>query len=190
MAMRIHFTGGPGSGKTTAAKLLAARLGVSHYDWDTVAIAFDKTLPRPLDPERLLGRMDEKVAEVIAEESWISDGSYLGWASPLFDAADLVVRMDVPWRVASYRILSRHIKADLARNNRFPGWRALYRFWRWSGRYYNDRNPSGLNIWGTPESRSTLLEFLQPYMHKTVVCRTSADVKALAHRLQNEPSRR
>jgi hypothetical protein len=125
------------------------------------------------------GPVAAKLPGIAAEPAWVSEGAYLGWATPLFDAAGLIVCMDVPWRVASYRILMRHLKADLSRSNRFPGWRRLYRFWRWCGAYYGDRNPHRLNDYGVPSTRSLAAELLRPYAAKLVVCRTNADVAAL-----------
>lgn len=85
----------------------------------------------------------------------------------------------MPWRVASYRIISRHIKATLAGNNRWPGWRRLYSFWRWSGRYYGNQNASGLNEWGVPETKRTAASLLAPYADKLTVCRSNREIEAL-----------
>ena len=108
----------------------------------------------------------------------------MGWAMPLFEHAELVVWTDVPWRVASYRILARHLKAELSRSNRFPGWRALYEFWRWSARFYSDRNPHRLNSYGAPHTRTYALEQLAMYRDKTTICRTNGDIEALLDRLR------
>lgn len=57
----------------------------------------------------------------MAKDTWIARGAYLDWVEPLLLEADLVVWLDVPWRVASYRIIFRHVRATTARKNRFPG---------------------------------------------------------------------
>ncbi len=110
-------------------------------------------------------------------DGWVSEGAYFAWAEPLFRSADLVIWLDVPWRTASYRIVSRHIKATIARNNRWPGWRRLYRFWRWSSAYYHDRTDPGLNDYGNPNTRQTVVQLLDPYKEKLAVCRTGRDIK-------------
>jgi hypothetical protein len=93
-------------------------------------------MPRPVEVE---------CDRLAAEDQWLSEGSFVGGNETVFRRADLIVWIDVLWRVASYRILSRHVKLSLARKNRFPGLLQLYRFWRWSSRYYANRNPAGLN---------------------------------------------
>ncbi len=128
------------------------------------------------DPLELIYR--EVTARVINMDAWIVDGAYLEWTEPLLRQAEIIVWMDVPWRVASYRILSRHIKATIARNNPFPGWRQLYRFWLWSRRYYKDRNPPGIT-WGVPHTRGTAIEHLAPYKNKLVVCHNQKDAELL-----------
>jgi hypothetical protein len=59
----------------------------------------------------------------------------------------------------------------------------LVRFWRWSRRYYANRNPHGVNGFGTPETIAFHEEALQAYSDKLVVCRTKAEIEALEQRL-------
>lgn len=71
----------------------------------------------------------------------------------------------------------------LSGENRFPGWMRLYRFWRWSGRYYGNRNPHGVNGFGTPETIAFHEEALRDYAEKLITCRTREDIEALETRL-------
>jgi adenylate kinase family enzyme len=169
---RVFITGGPASGKTTLSRRIAVALGAPVYDLD--GILLDLTA----SGERLEANPDD-VAGIIARDSWVAEGTYLGWTEPLLLHAELIVWMDISWRKAAYRIVSRHIKSTVAENNRFPGWRRLYRFWRWSGRYYQERNAPGLDEWGVPNTRSTLLRILEPHSNKLLVCRTDRDVESL-----------
>ena len=175
---KVFITGGPASGKTTLSLRVAAALNVPIYDLD--GILLDLTA----SGERLEANSDD-VASIIARDAWVAEGSYLGWTEPLLLDAELIVWMDVSWRVAAWRIVSRHLKATIARNNRFPGWRRLYRFWRWSRRYYRERNAPGLNEWGNPNTRSTAMRLLEPHGNKLLVCRTASDVKSLLARISS-----
>jgi hypothetical protein len=92
--------------------------------------------------------------------------------------------MDTTWPVAAYRIVLRHAKAELSRDNRFPGWLRMYRFCRYAVRYYRGRNRPGLNDYGVPRNNYHLYECLQDHESKLVVCRGNADIDALARRVQ------
>ena len=174
---KIFITGGPASGKTTLSRRLAALLDVPAYELDGLLLGGEAgAVPFEVASNRVVSRITDV-------DTWVVEGAYLGWVAPLLRQADLVVWMDVPWRVASYRIVSRHVKATAARNNRFPGWRNLYRFWRWSGRHYKDQNPPGLNSWGVPDTRATAVEYLAPYEEKIVACRTKKGVEQLLARI-------
>ena len=169
---KVHITGGPACGKTRLANHIASITGAPHYEWDMIALDIE-ALGKPF------ASIAEELPRIFATDAWVSEGAYMGWAEPLFEKAELVISLDVPWRVASYRILSRHVKASISGTNRFPGWRRLYRFWRWSSRFYNDSNPPGFNDFGVPDSKSMAASMLQRYRDKLVVCRTRTDIEEL-----------
>jgi adenylate kinase family enzyme len=126
---KVHITGGPGSGKTTLSWQIAASLNAPHYELDKIVYPTHATAPTSATAEAVADWVVE-AQHIAMSESWVSEGAYSAWAEPLFQNAELVVWLDIPWRTASYRIVSRHIKASIARNNRWSGWRRLYRFWR------------------------------------------------------------
>ena len=193
---RIHITGGAGAGKTRLARRLATMLGAPVYDQDGEALAVLRRLSAEdgidywVDPSPIMGQLlaevGAKMAAFAAQESWVSEGSSLTGAEVLFEGADIVVMLDCAWAVAAYRIVLRHAKAELAGNNRFPGWRQLYRFCRYSVRYYRGANPPGLNDYGVPRNNYHLYEQVKAYESKLVVCRTNREVEALIRRLAEE----
>ncbi len=173
---RVHVTGGPGSGKTTVARRIAEAIGAPVYDLDVLITDFEARRPRSTDI------VAEIVTDIVKQPLWVSEGAEMGWAAPFFEAADVVVWLDVPWRVAGYRILVRHLKAELARNNRHPGWGRLLSFWRWSRRYYEDRNQPRINSYGVPETRAYTKQLLEDHQEKLLVCRTNEEIEALLSR--------
>jgi adenylate kinase family enzyme len=168
---RIHITGGPGSGKTTAGRGIASKLNLPFHELDQILIGMNWDMARAVD---------ENTAGAIADQdAWLTEGAYFGWAQPLLDRAALVVLLDPPWRVASYRIITRYFKAELSRNNQHHGLRRLKDFWAWSRRYYRDTNRHTLNDEGVPRTRARALEELSPYREKLRICRSKRDVDRL-----------
>jgi cytidylate kinase len=166
-ARRVHVTGGPGSGKTHLARRLAAARSIPVHDLDALMLGAGDRF------DRLSG--DGMVAELTGLPEWVSDGVYFGWASPFLERADLVVWLDIPPHVALYRMVARHVRLEVTRRNRFPGWRRFYRFWRWAARYYAERNEPGIDHLGIPNTRSTVETALAPYADKLVVCRSNRE---------------
>src|SRR5205823_4693127 len=143
---RLHTTGGPGSGKPTAGRRIATELHLPFHELDQILIDMGWDMARAVE---------ENTADAIATgDAWLSEGAYFGWAQPLVDRAELVVLLDLPWRVASYRIITRYFKAELARSNQHHGLRRLKSFWTWSRRYYRDTNAPTLNSEGVPRTRA------------------------------------
>ncbi len=151
---RIFVTGGPASGKTTVARRLGPALDLPVFELDTMLLDADA---RGVPFEKAY---NDVISNILATEAWVAEGAYLEWAEPLLRRAELILRMEVSWRKASYRIISRHIKASVTRTNRFPGWGRLYRFWRWSYRYYMNQNRPGFGPWGVADTEATAVDTL------------------------------
>lgn len=184
---RIHITGGPGTGKTTLAAQLNRELGYEVFDQDAQSLAHIARLGAAFSHDQLAIDLILEATEKANEEAWISEGANLLVTRPFFERAEIIIVMYTSWRIASFRILTRHLKASLARNNRFPGLLDLYRFWRWSSHFYSNRNQAGLNIWGTPETLESMEAELRPYAAKLHRCYDKADIEALVRRLTTAP---
>jgi adenylate kinase family enzyme len=97
---RVSVVGNSGSGKTTFAAQLAARLGVPHVEFD--AIYWGPNWSH-LDAETLQAR----VREATAAEAWVCDGNYSAVRPIVLERADTVVWLDLPLRTCLARTLRR-----------------------------------------------------------------------------------
>lgn len=176
---RIHIIGGTGSGKTTLARKIGTRLGIPFYDLDEVGYEGGFGAPRPLDVR--LATLER----IASQPTWVTEGGFILWIDELLRTADTIVWLDLPWRVRRWRVILRHIKADLARNNRHAGYVNLYRFYMTSRTY--ESNPTIYTLQppdiGDYSSRATVSHYLQQYKSKVVHCRTVADVAAFENPL-------
>ncbi|MGM9321559.1 adenylate kinase [Deinococcus aquaticus] len=117
---RIIVIGTTGSGKTTFARALAARLGVPHGEQDAWnhGPGWQET-PLPL--------FRAQVAAFTAADSWVMDGNYskardLGWAR-----ADTLVWLDYPAPVVFWRVLTRTVRRVATRQELWNGNRETLR---------------------------------------------------------------
>jgi hypothetical protein len=171
---RIHITGGPGSGKTTLARQVAARLQAPWYELDQVGYEGGAGRERPMEV-----RLAD-VRQIANQSAWVTEGIFLVWTDELFKAADRVVWLDLPWRLVGWRILMRHVMAELRGNNRHSGWLKLYRFLQWSRLYYMrpGHTQDGAPGVDTGENRAMTEQYLTAFKDKLVRCTSRAEVKA------------
>ena len=132
--VRIHILGAAGSGTTTVGAELAARLGLSHVDADTLFwIPTDPpfTTRRQADDRRALLLQRLPVAG-----HWVFSGSALRWATPLEPFYDLIVFLRLDPTIRMERVRQREIArygarieagGDMARASiEFLEWAASY----------------------------------------------------------------
>ncbi|MEX2247589.1 MAG: hypothetical protein WEC75_12995 [Dehalococcoidia bacterium] len=168
--MKLHIIGMAGSGKTTLARWAAAEFGIPAHDLDYVVYGDAGERPEA----EIVARLEE----IRAGRGWVTEGAYRNaWLHPLLADSDSIVWLDVPLRTCLYRIVRRHVIAEMSRTNPHPGWRRLVWFLN-----YTRRIAHCADI----ESR----ELLAPHRDKVTRCQSSADMRAVRTELKRLASPR
>jgi adenylate kinase family enzyme len=162
---RIHIIGGPGSGKTTLAQRFSTHLNLPFYELDVIGWEGGFGLERP--PEARL----HDTKQIAMQPSWVTEGSFLGWTEELFRSADYIIWLDLPWRIAAWRIVLRHARASLAGNNRHRGLLKLWRFLLGTRVYY-------YSMAGNNHTRENAAKYLATCTNKLIRCRRPSEVEA------------
>lgn len=177
---RIYIIGGPGSGKTTLGRKVAALVSAPLFELDEIGYENGAGARRPL-PTKL------QDIDVIADsDSWIAEGIFLWWTERLAERADVIVWLDVPWRVALWRIVSRHVKASVSGTNKHGGFKKLRFFLQGARGYYHNAGstPQAIDDDGAVTRLATARE-LETYVNKVVQCRSRRDVSAFVRSLES-----
>jgi adenylate kinase family enzyme len=91
-ARRVLVYGVTGSGKTTLARRIAARLDLPYHPVDDLTWEPGWT-PVPAAVQR------ERIAAICAQDAWVLDHAYGAWVDIPLARAELVVGLDLPrWR--------------------------------------------------------------------------------------------
>ena len=115
--MRVSVIGTSGSGKTTFAGALAKALGARHIDLDALNWQAGWKDLNSQDPEEFRRR----VADAVAEPSWVSCGNY-GKVRPLVLArATHLVWLDYPKWIVMARVLRRSYTRAWTGHELWPG---------------------------------------------------------------------
>jgi adenylate kinase family enzyme len=97
---RIGVVGTTGSGKTTLARQLAARLGYPHVELD--ALHWESNwIEAPLEVFR------ERTARALGGETWVVDGNYSKVRDIVWSRADTIVWLDYLLPVIMWRLVWR-----------------------------------------------------------------------------------
>lgn len=100
---RVSVVGSSGSGKTTFASELAARLAVPHIELDALYWGGGWS---HIDDETFRAR----VSEATAGDGWVCDGNYRAVQPVHLARADTVVWLDLPLRTCLARMLRRTVR--------------------------------------------------------------------------------
>ena len=168
MPERILVLGTAGAGKTTVALRLAEQLQLPHVELDAWRREGGVRVPRP----ELIRR-----ASVLAKQpQWVCEGIFLTWTTPLMEAADLIVWLDVSRTRAAGRVLRRAV-SNMRSGSRPRLWATL-RF------VYSVLRPHELDaVLSSPKnlnpSRTAIKEALDGYDDTLVVVRSDGDVSEM-----------
>lgn len=178
---RIYITGGSGVGKTTVAKNLAGRLGIPFVELDPLMWTEEGTGVRAPEHER-----KQNISELAAKPEWVAEGVYVGWAQEVWDAADTVILIDISLRVMLWRVFWRHVKAELRRNNRHPGWFKLWKFMKFIRTSFQSEEIGDLDN-GSDEilTQAKIRAKVQQHSHKALVFNKTPDIDLILERLNN-----
>lgn len=117
---RIAIVGNSGSGKSTLARRLADGLGLEHLELDAI---FHQPGWQPLPEDEFR----ERVAVVVARESWVCDGNYGAVRDLVWARADTIVWLDLPRRTVTPRVVRRTLGRMVTRRELWNGNREEWR---------------------------------------------------------------
>jgi len=148
-----------------------ARFRIPFHELDTIGWEGGVGAERPLE-----ARLQD-IHQIAVQPDWVVDGAFIGWTDELLRTADCIVWLDLPWRIAAWRIVIRHMRASLAGTNRHRGFLKLLRFLGHSRVYYFSKDPA------IGHSRMIAANHLAAYRDKLIRCRRPAEVEAFFKRL-------
>ena len=131
---KIHIIGGPGSGKTYYACLLAEKLKIKDYDldgiyWDNSADTYGVRADEK--------KRDAALKKILKNKSWIIEGVYYEWVLESFKQADLIMVLRPGVLLRAWRIIARYIarKTGAAKAVKKETIKGLFRLLKWNISY-------------------------------------------------------
>jgi adenylate kinase family enzyme len=120
---RVVVVGTTGSGKTTFAHALAARLGVAHIELDSLHWGPHWTE----EPDDIFRTRTEAATSA---PGWVADGNYHAVRDIVWPRAEMIVWLDYPFRVVALRLLRRTLARIITQHEIWHGnresWRAQF----------------------------------------------------------------
>ncbi|MGE0173732.1 MAG: AAA family ATPase [Oligoflexales bacterium] len=102
---RIAIIGICGAGKSTLAKALGARLNLPVVHLDQHYWGPGWTHPADIEQRH------NNIRDIIAGDQWVIDGNWNTTFKERFTAADIIIYLDFPTRIALYRVIKRAIRS-------------------------------------------------------------------------------
>lgn len=134
--MKIHIIGGSGTGKTYLAKELSKKYNIPHYDldelfWDNTAEQYGTKMPAE--------KRDFMLKDILKKDGWIIEGVFYDWLDESFEAADIIILLEIPVYICRFRIIRRLVKrkAGIEKAKR-ETLKSLADLLKWTGKFQKD----------------------------------------------------
>ncbi|MGE7625256.1 DNA topology modulation protein FlaR [Viridibacillus sp. NPDC096237] len=133
---KIHIIGSVGSGKTTLAKELSAKLAIPYHELDNVVWKRCKTG----DIRRTVEEREDFLSVIIMSDSWIIEGVHTeAWVANNIKHAEIIIFLDTSYKVRIYRIFKRFIlqKLKMEQAHYKPTFEIFLKMIKWN-RYFEE----------------------------------------------------
>ncbi|MGE7694621.1 AAA family ATPase [Lysinibacillus sp. NPDC094177] len=138
---KIHIIGSVGSGKTTLAKELSAKLNMPYYELDNVVWNRQSSGEiRRTDQQKV-----DYLNNIILTNAWIIEGVHLEeWVAESFSNADLIIFLDTNYFIRIYRIIKRFTlqKLGLEKSNYKPTFSIFIKMFKWNRHFEEIGKPN------------------------------------------------
>jgi adenylate kinase family enzyme len=128
--VRVAVVGTSGSGKSTFARRLAELAGAPFIELDAINWQADWRDLNTHDPEEFRRR----VAQAVAQESWVSDGNYAKVRDLILARATDLIWLDYTRLLTLRRVVWRSFRRALSKKELWPGTGNREEFRRWLDR--------------------------------------------------------
>lgn len=167
-SLKLDIIGSVASGKTTLAKEISERYEIPYYEKDN--IVWERTACG--DKKRSPQERDRIFQTIIAEDSWIVEGSPRNCLQESFLLCDYIIFLDAGTRTRLFRVFRRWIRQKLGKEkfNSKPTLNFLYLNIKW--------------VFEFNHQRQEILSTLSIYGNKFKVFRHSEDVLNFIEKLE------
>ncbi len=111
---RINMVGSSGSGKSTAGKVIAKKLGYPYIELDEIHW-------QPNWTESTEQELSFNLERSLQGESWVLDGNYSRTVPIKWKRVQLVVWLDLPYWLTLYQVISRTIRRSVTKETLWAG---------------------------------------------------------------------
>lgn len=160
---RIYIVGSVGSGKTTLARQIAAKTGITAYELDNVVW---ERHPEG-DRRQTAAECDCMLQGILQKNSWIIEGAHHdAWVLPVIQQSDQIIFLDLPNRIILYRIMKRFIrqKTGIEKAHYRPTFHILRRMFQWNAQFQT-------------KGRQQVMQNLASFSEKTLILRNKKGIK-------------
>ncbi|MFC5448647.1 AAA family ATPase [Paenibacillus aestuarii] len=168
---KIRIIGSVGSGKTTLARKLSAKLRIPYYELDNVV--WKRHVPK--DIRRADEERNQLFNHMMQTNAWIIEGSHFSeWVFPSFHLADCIIFLDTNVSIRKYRIVRRYMLQllKLEKSNYKPTFDIFKNMFVWNHGFEHQIKPK-------------VQDLLRQYDRKSVTIRNSYDLTCFLNSFEN-----